>query len=175
MIAPLTRESSSCGVLFTACCSSACVSEVSLWAIFSAPSKQRYPPPSIKSGTKAHGASAFSSSAMGKMMTSLLRSEPLAIRQIIGSSRAGVTSETYCGVTAASSITTPAAFADVFAVSAATSSTDDAAVRAINATSSSSASKPPAIPGSFPSDPSGTRLEITTPTQRVCTAWYALG
>ncbi len=45
------------------------------------------------------------------MMSSLLRIEPMAIRLIIGSSRSAVTPWTYCGVTAVSSTTTPAAFA----------------------------------------------------------------
>ena len=76
----------------------------------------------MRIGVSAHGANALSSSATGKMKTSLLRSEPLVMRQIIGSSRAGVTPSMYCGVTAASSMTTPAAFEDVFAVMPATSS-----------------------------------------------------
>ena len=41
------------------------------------------------------------------MNSSLLRSEPIAIRLIIGSSRSAVMPWTYCGVTAVSSMTTP--------------------------------------------------------------------
>ena len=87
----------------------------------------------------------LSSSAIGRMMTSLLRSEPIVIRLIIGSSRSAVTPWTYCGVTAVSSTTTPAAFVVARPAAAPTSSIDAAASRARAATSSSSAKSPPAM------------------------------
>ena len=42
----------------------------------------------------SHGATALSSSASGRMKTSLLRIEPIAILLMIGSSRSGVTPST---------------------------------------------------------------------------------
>jgi hypothetical protein len=44
-------------------------------------------PPSMSSGVIAQGANRLSNSAAGSRMSSLLRSEPLAIFQTIGSSR----------------------------------------------------------------------------------------
>ena len=58
----------------------------------------------------SHGRNSLSSSAAGRMNSSLLRSEPTAILLMIGSSRSAATPWTYCGVTAVSSTTTPAAF-----------------------------------------------------------------
>ena len=60
---------------------------------------------------------------MGMMMTNLFTSDPRAILPTTGSSRAGVRPCTYCGVTAASSMTTPAAFADAFIAALRMSST----------------------------------------------------
>ena len=79
------------------------------------------------------------------MMSSLLRSEPTAMRLMIGSSRSGVKPCTYRGVTAVSSTTTPAAFALARPAAAATSSTEAAASLAIAAMSSSRATSPPAM------------------------------
>ena len=70
-----------------------------------------------------HGAKAVSSSAMGMMMTNLLTRLPSAIFHTTGSSRAGVMPWTYCGVTAASSMTTPAVFALAFSAAERMSST----------------------------------------------------
>ena len=91
----------------------------------------------------APGMKALISSSAGRMISSLLRSEPQKIFLIIGSSRDGSAPETYCGVTAASSMTTPAALAPAFAAPAATSSSEAAAMRARAATSSSRATRPP--------------------------------
>ncbi len=68
------------------------------------------------------------------MKSSLLRIEPIAIFLMIGSSRSEVTPCTYCGVTAMSSTTTPAAL--VLAA---------ADMRASTATSSRRANRPPLI------------------------------
>jgi hypothetical protein len=87
------------------------------------------------------------SSSAGRMINSLLRSEPQKIRLIIGSSRDGSDPDTYCGVTAASSITTPAALVPALAAPAATSSTEAAAMRAMAATSSNRAKRPPLTGG----------------------------
>src|SRR5919112_2897913 len=78
------------------------------------------------------------------MMRNLLRSDPRAIRLMIGNSRSAARLRTYCGVTAASSMTTPAALAPAFAAAVPTSSTDAAAARASTDTSSSRATSPPA-------------------------------
>src|SRR5215207_3566774 len=78
----------------------------------------------------------------------LLRSDPRAIFLMIGSSRLAATPATYCGVTAVSSTTTPAALALARPAAAPTSSTDAAASRARAATSSSSAKRPPLMLGS---------------------------
>ena len=56
------------------------------------------------SGVSNHGRNWLSSSAAGRMNSSLLRSDPIAMRLIIGSSRSAVIPCTYCGVTAVSSI-----------------------------------------------------------------------
>src|SRR5205085_1943621 len=61
------------------------------------------------------------------------------------SSRSGVKPVTYCGVTAVSSITTPAALAPALPAAAATSSIEAAATLAIVATSSSKAARPEGI------------------------------
>src|SRR5690554_5610596 len=57
------------------------------------------------------------------MMMNLFTSDPSVIFATTGSSRAGVMPCTYCGVTAASSITTPADFADAFSAALRMSST----------------------------------------------------
>jgi len=79
-------------------------------------------------------------------MISLFFSEPSAMRPMIGSSRAASNPWTYFGVTAASSITTPAALAPALAAAPAMSSTEAAATLAIAATSSSSAINPLILP-----------------------------
>ena len=61
---------------------------------------------------------------------------------MIGISRSAAKPTTYFGVTAASSITTPAAFDVAFKDAVATSSNDAAAVLVINDTSLSSANSP---------------------------------
>src|SRR4051794_25446763 len=85
------------------------------------------------------------------MISSLLRSDPTVILRIIGSSRSAVTPWTYCGVTAVSSTTTPAALVVARPAAAPTSSIEAAAIRASAATSSRSANSPPAMPSSLPS------------------------
>ena len=55
------------------------------------------------------GATLDSASPAGSRYSSLLRSDPLVMRQMMGSSRLGSNPRTYLGVTAASSITAPAA------------------------------------------------------------------
>ena len=105
-------------------------------------SKPPRAPPIIRSGVTSQGAKALSSSAAGRRITSLLKSEPFVIFQMIGSSRSGVKPVTYCGVTAVSSMTTPAALVLALPAAAATSSIDDAAIFAMVATSSSSAARP---------------------------------
>ena len=101
----------------------------------------------MRIGVSSHGRNCDNSSAIGRMMTILLTNDPLAMRQIMGNSRFGSMPVTYCGVTAASSMTTPAAFAPALPVAAAISSVDAAAARARAATSSSSAASPPLIGG----------------------------
>ncbi len=78
------------------------------------------------------------------MNTSLLRNEPVAIFLMIGSSRSAARPCTYAGVTAVSSITTPAAFVLARPAAAPTSSIDAAASFANAATSSSNPVSPPA-------------------------------
>ena len=85
------------------------------------------------------------SSRANTMMIALLPSDPRAIRAIMGSSRDGSTPCTYCGVTAVSSTTTPAALTLARPAAAATSSTLAAAMRASTATSSRRAASPPAM------------------------------
>ena len=63
------------------------------------------------------------------MNSSLLRRDPIAIRLMMGSSRSAAMPWTYCGVTAVSSITTPAALAVARPVAAPMSSTEAAAIR----------------------------------------------
>src|SRR5690242_5754099 len=82
------------------------------------------------------------------MKISLLRRDPIAIRLIIGSSRSAVIPCTYCGVTAVSSITTPAAFAVARPVAAPMSSTEAAANRARAAMSSRRPNRPALIASS---------------------------
>ena len=72
----------------------------------------------------------------------LLRSDPTAILRTIGSSRLAAIPRTYCGVTAVSSTTTPAAFALARPAAAPTSSTDAAAIRASVAMSSNRPNSP---------------------------------
>ncbi len=62
---------------------------------------------------------------------------------MIGNSRAGVSPVTYFGVTAASSITTPAALLPARPAATEMSSTEAAAARAMTETSSSRATSPP--------------------------------
>jgi hypothetical protein len=62
---------------------------------------------------------------------------------MMGSSRAGLRPDTYWGVTAVSSMTTPTAFAEALTAFAATSSIDEAVTFARAAISSSSATSPP--------------------------------
>lgn len=69
----------------------------------------------MRSGEISHGAKVESSSAAGSRRTSLLKMEPLAMRQTIGTSREASKPCTYLGVTAASSITAPAALAPALA------------------------------------------------------------
>src|SRR5688500_7083679 len=79
------------------------------------------------------------------MKNSLLRSDPIAICLMIGSSRSAAEPSRNCGVTAVSSTTTPAALALARPAAAPMSSTDAAASFAIAATSSSRAKSPAAI------------------------------
>lgn len=110
---------------------------------FSPPSKHRYAPPTISRNGRNCGASQVSRSAIGKMMNSLLMREPRAILPMMGSSRDGLRPDTYWGVTAVSSMTTPTAFEEALTALAATSSIDEAVTFARVAISSSSATSPP--------------------------------
>jgi hypothetical protein len=74
-------------------------------------------------------ANALSSNAAGRINSSLLRREPIAILAIIGDSRSDGR-PTYPGVTAASSITTPTVLLPARTAAAVTSSADAAASRA---------------------------------------------
>jgi hypothetical protein len=56
---------------------------------FSAPSKHRYAPPTIRIGVSSQSTNSLRISAAGRMKSSLFRSEPIAIRLITGSSRSG--------------------------------------------------------------------------------------
>jgi hypothetical protein len=78
----------------------------------------------------AHGASKLSVSAAGRRNRSLFFSEPKAIFRTIESSRAAAKPTTYRGVTAASSITTPAAFAPALVACPITSSIEAVAILA---------------------------------------------
>ena len=100
------------------------------------------------------------------MMSSLLRIDPIAIFFTIGSSRAAATPWTYCGVTAVSSITTPAALAVALPAAALTSSMDAAAILAMAATSSRRPNRPALIrPGPWGETwPEGYRAEVTSPS-----------
>src|SRR4051794_34822992 len=80
------------------------------------------------------------------MKSSLLRSDPRAIRRMTGSSRSAAMPCTYCGVTAVSSTTTPAAFALARPAAAPMSSTDAEAIRASVAMSSNSPNSPALMP-----------------------------
>jgi hypothetical protein len=72
----------------------------------------------------------------------LLKIDPRAIFQTMGNSRSAEKPCTYFGVTAASSITAPAALVPALVACATTSSTEAAATLAMAATSSRSASNP---------------------------------
>src|SRR3954462_10653788 len=93
-------------------------------------------------GAISHSIHWLSTRATGRMISSLLRSEPIAILRMMGSSRSAAMPCTNCGVTAVSSTTTPAAFAVAFPAAAPTSSTEAAASFAITATSSSRPNSP---------------------------------
>ena len=54
---------------------------------FSAPSNDRYAPPIMSRGVMSQGTNWLRISATGRMKTSLLRSEPMAIFKMTGSSR----------------------------------------------------------------------------------------
>src|SRR5829696_1278760 len=110
--------------------------------IFSVPSNARYEPPIISSGMINQGAKADRINAAGSRITSLFRSEPTVILAMIGSSRSGVSPVTKRGVTAVSSMTSPAALVPALPAARLTSSTDAAASLAMVATSSRSAIKP---------------------------------
>ena len=84
--APLTIVSSSWAA---ASSSAACPWPETFSQIFSAPSKHRYVPPSMSNGESSHGMKALSSRIAGTMKSSLLRSDPIVIRLMIGSSRLG--------------------------------------------------------------------------------------
>src|SRR6478752_1456259 len=101
----------------------------------------------MRIGARSQGTNWLSSSAAGRMNRILLRSDPIAIFLMIGSSRLAATPATYCGVTAVSSTTTPAALALARPAAAPTSSTDAAASLASAATSSSRANRPPLMMG----------------------------
>src|SRR5262245_46702859 len=98
----------------------------------------------------AQGATAESSNAAGSRNNILFLSEPRAMRPMIGNSRSAAKPTTYRGVTAASSITTPTAFALAFAVCVAASSSEAAATFARATTSSRSARSPLVIPLRLP-------------------------
>ena len=89
-----------------------------------------------------NGANWLRISATGRMISSLLRSDPLAMRQMIESSRSGLRPCTYRGVTAASSTTTPAALTLARPAPAAMSSSDEAVSLTRAATSSRRANRP---------------------------------
>jgi hypothetical protein len=86
---------------------------------------------------------------MGSRITSLLKIDARAIFHTMGNSRRASKPCTYFGVTAASSITAPAAFIPALVACATTSSTEAAATLAMAATSSSSASNPLMISSPF--------------------------
>src|SRR6478609_7792337 len=101
------------------------------------------------------------------MKTILLRSDPIAMRLMIGSSRSAAMPWTYCGVTAVSSMTTPAAFAVARPAAAPMSSTEAAANRASAATSSRSPNRPALIAslswlGDYPSSAADEGLDPPT-------------
>ena len=91
---------------------------------------------------RSHGATAVSSRPMGRMMRSLLRSEPSVIFLMIGSSRSGVMPVTYWGVVATSSTAAAETFAEVLTAMEAVSSTVDSVSLASVAMSSRRAKKP---------------------------------
>src|SRR5829696_4410185 len=88
----------------------------------------------MRIGVRRNGRNWLSSRIAGRMISSLLRSEPIAILRMIGSSRSAASPCTYCGVTAVSSTTTPAAFTLARPAAAPMSSTEAAAARASPAT-----------------------------------------
>src|SRR6478736_2216637 len=85
----------------------------------------------MRMGAISHSIHWLSTSATGRMISSLLRSEPIAIFLMIGISRSAAMPWTYWGVTAVSSTTTPAAVAGALPAAAPTSSTEAAARFAI--------------------------------------------
>ena len=80
-IAPLILAAS-LKVVFSSCSSWA----INLCRIFSTPSKHKYAPPIIRSGTINQGKNAESSKAIGIKMT-LLTNDPLVTAQTMGNSR----------------------------------------------------------------------------------------
>ena len=88
-----------------------CVAADPLPAPCARPRRRGSAPPKIRMTGSSHGRNWPSSSAAGRMKSSLLRSEPIAIFLMIGSSRSAAEPWRYCGVTAVSSTTTPAALA----------------------------------------------------------------
>ena len=115
------------------------------WCTFSAPSKQRYAPPIIKIISTRIATNSLSTRAAGRMNTSLFFIEPIAILRMIGSSRSAVRPCTYAGVTAVSSMTTPAALTPARPAAAPTSSIDAAANLASAAMSSKRPTRPPVM------------------------------
>src|SRR5690625_3662178 len=81
------------------------------------------------------------SGRIAAMMIALFTNDPRAMARTTGNSLLGVIPWTYWGVTAASSMITPVAFADARDTPAMTSSMDPAAARAKTAMSSSRAKK----------------------------------
>ncbi len=106
------------------------------------PSAHRNRPPRTSSGMIDQGARYESAIAPGSRNSSLLRTDPQAILPMIGNSRSAAKPTTYRGVTAASSMTMPAALLPALAACPTTSSREADAILAITATSSSRASKP---------------------------------
>src|SRR4051794_22711896 len=106
----------------------------------------------MRIGVRIHGRNWLSSSTAGSRMNSLLRSEPTAMRLMIGISRSAAMPCTYCGVTAVSSTTTPAAFALARPAAAPMSSTDAEAIRASVAMSSNRPNSPALMAKNLASD-----------------------
>src|SRR4029077_10516931 len=102
----------------------------------------------MRSGVIVQGRMWLRTNATGNRIRSLLRSDPAAILPTIGSSRLAANPITQPGVTAASSMTTPAAFTPALAAWLATSSREAAATFAIAAISSKRAISPTLIDAS---------------------------